>query len=127
MEEFDVNKITIYRNNEPINYNNGLKMDFTTGSLDGEAYLNCMANLGRLKKGLKFTHDDFRAGYAFFPFKVAPQRELGVNASVLNHGVLSIEMGFSTQTPTNIDLIVFAQYNSEFTVDNDRNVRLLGA
>ena len=126
-EEYELNKMTLYRNNEPINYSQGLKMDYTQGTLYTEAYFNCLKNLGRLNKGMKFDMLGFRGGFAFYPFKIMPQKDLSTNASLLNTGSLDLQLEFSNPTPKNLDLIVLAQYNGEFTIDEHRAVRMCNA
>ena len=133
-EEFNISKLACFKNSEPIGHNNGLQMDFTlTSFLYTEAYKNFISAIGPHKRGVKITAFGFRAGFAFFPFQVAPppsaslgagSDENSVNTAVLNQGVVDVEMSFRAQTPANIDLIVYAQYNSQITINNARDVQV---
>ena len=124
-------KLVCYKNSEPVGYNNGLQMDFEVGHRKfTEGYFNLINGLGKYNSGLRVTPYGFRAGYAFFPFKIAVPvtadgQESDVNTSILNQGVLDVHMTFGVQTAANIDVIVYAQYNSQITIDNAREVRVV--
>ena len=125
-EEFNLKEMILSRNNVPINYKNGLQVDYSAGYGYSSAYLNLLRNTNKMKGGSLISHYAFKSGYNVYPFKVVPQEDLYTDASALNEGVLDLKITLSADTNANVDLFVYAQYNSCITIDKERVVRVDG-
>lgn len=123
-EEFKLQKMVLARNNVAVNFNNGLVVEYGGGRTYSNAYLNLLKNTNKMNGGSLISHSDFSGGFNVFPFKVVPQEGLYTDASALNEGVLELKVTFADVTEDNIDLFVYAQYNSCITIDKDRIVRI---
>ena len=126
LKEFELQKIVLSRNNVAVGIHSGLTVDFGDGYNYSNAYLNLLRNTGKMSGGSLISHLHFRRGFAIYPFKVVPQESMYTDASALNEGVLDLMLTFSTATAANLDLFVYAQYNSTITIDKERAVRIDG-
>ena len=126
-QSFKLKRLVLLRNNEPVGYQNGLITDYSESYTHTEAYFNYLKHAGRLEGGgVQQPHislDEFRAGYALYPFRLCPASGVDTDTSALNVGSLSVFLEFTEATGAGIDLIVYSEFSDSILVDKDLNVR----
>ncbi len=126
-DDFTLNKMVLSHNNVPVNYTNGLHIDYTALSATyTDGYLNMLWNSGRMGKGSIVSYEMFRGGYNIHCFKIAPQEDSMSDANALNTGVLDLSLSFTAALPNHVDVVVLAKYNDAITIDHARNVTVVG-
>ncbi len=126
-QHFGLNRLALEVNNET-EPKVPLVMDFTNdktmqsrGAI--RAYMRLFGETGRLfdDSGLDITPSDFHGGTALYVFDLTPTSAGGcVNPS--RNGTLSVHAAFDVQLAETVNMVVYAEWDSQLTIDGTRAV-----
>ena len=121
-QHFGLNYLCVYVDGERYP-NKPLEPNFTTGN-----FLDC---LGSVYDGTGIRDDDrtlvinrknYDKGYAIYVIQLTPSEPDCVATDLVQKGNIRLEMKFSDALPKTVTTLVYAEYDDQIEIDNDRNV-----
>ena len=121
-QHFGLNYLCVYVDGERYP-NKPLEPNFTTGN-----FLDC---LGSVYDGTGIRDDDrtlvinrknYDKGYAIYVIQLTPSEPDCVATDLVQKGNIRLEMKFSAALPKTVTSLVYAEYDDQIEIDNDRNV-----
>lgn len=123
-QHFNINEIGLYKDGMPYPCP-VTKMDFTN-NMYAEVYHNFMKSLGSAYANNVPTinKDEFKSGFTLFSYDMSPDQSGSVQAaSMLNmNSNIRLELKFNTVLPSNVTLLVYAEFENVMEISKDRNV-----
>ena len=123
---FKLNKLFVQKNGESYPAR-PYQPDFGKKRYQRE-YMSIFESLGILNENasVPITYDDFGDGFAFFCFDFTGEGKGGLSDESAKHlndqGVITVETGFEDDLAKAINLVVYAEFESDITIDPKGNV-----
>lgn len=121
-QHFNASQVGVYINGESSPMK-ALQLDYAQSQyLKG--YMSLFQGTGSLyhDKGMQISRSDFPNGYCLYAFDLTPDLAAGQHISPLKQGNLRIGLQFAQPLPVTVNLILYAEFDSLITIDNNRNV-----
>ena len=125
-DHFNLRSLSLHRNGQSLPFRRAYKPDFTptTGMYADTYFRSIIMNLGLLNSEYNngITMDDFaNHGCCFFTFNLTPDFDIKTSQP-LQDANLRLDFDFAVTTPTTINVVAYAAYDSELQITKDRDI-----